>query len=116
MQHRDNVILKKINSELSLALDMLCGVSFNDFDENEVLKRAVCMTVINIGELVKNLSEELRKEHSHIPWKFIAGFRDVAAHKYQTLKMKDVYKIVFEDFPELKSNIDKILSSEALSN
>lgn len=108
MQHRDKIILSKISDELSLALDMLDGIDFAGFDKNEMMKRAVCMTVINIGELVKNLSDDLRKEYSHIPWKFIAGFRDVAAHKYQTLKMKDVYKTVKEDFPELRDNIGKI--------
>ena len=108
MQHRDRIILNKISDELLLALDMLDQIDFDGFDKNEMMKRAVCMTVINIGELVKNLSDDLRREHAHIPWKFIAGFRDVAAHKYQTLKMKDVYKTVKEDFPELRENIGKI--------
>ncbi len=115
MQHRDKIILTKISDELSLALDMLQGVEFDVFDKSEIVKRAICMTVINIGELVKNLSDQLRKEHGHIPWKFIAGFRDVAAHKYQTLKMKDVYKTVIEDFPELKKSIGEILNTQEIN-
>lgn len=35
----------------------------------------------NIWELVKSITEETRKESSQIPWKAIAGMRDVAAHK-----------------------------------
>ncbi|MBQ6697478.1 MAG: hypothetical protein IJN09_00340 [Oscillospiraceae bacterium] len=53
MQHRDRIILDKISDELSLALDMLGELNFDSFDKNEMMKRAVCMTVINIGELVK---------------------------------------------------------------
>ena len=68
------------------------------------------MTVINIGELVKSLTVEIRTEHNSIPWKSIAGFRDITAHKYQTLKMGDVYKTVSDDFPVLKENIQKILN------
>ncbi len=49
------------------------------------------MTVINIGELVKNITDETRKKYTKIPWKAIAGIRDIAAHKYQTLRMEDVY-------------------------
>ncbi len=109
MQHRDKIVLLKIASELDIALDMIKDMSFNAFDENEILKRAVCMTVINIGELVKSLSEEFRLEHKAIPWKSIAGFRDIAAHKYQTLHMQDVYITVTNDFPELKENITKII-------
>ena len=114
MQHRDKTILLKVNDELSIALKMLSTCDFEEFSKNEILKRAICMTVINIGELIKNLSEDIRKEYPQIPWKSIAGFRDIAAHKYQKLKMKDVYITVKEDFPVLKRNIEDILKKTEL--
>ena len=77
-----------------------------------MLKRAICMTVINIGELIKNLSENCRREYPAVPWKAIAGFRDIAAHKYQTLRMEDVYETVFADFPALRQKIIQILNQE----
>ena len=110
MQRRDELILRKIVGEISVAFDMLQESDFEKFNSNEMMKRAICMTVINIGELVKNLSDDLRTKYNHIPWKYISGFRDIAAHKYQTLKMNDVYKTVIEDFPELKKNINGILN------
>ena len=79
------------------------------FRQNQMLMRAVGMTVINIGEPVKNLSDETRQAYPHIPWKAIAGFRDIAAHKYQTLRMEDVYETVVTDFPSLKEQIEKTL-------
>lgn len=75
---------------------------------DEILKRAVCMTVINIGELVKNLSDSCRKTYPAVPWKAISGFRDIAAHKYQTLRMEDVYETVTVDFPKLHNEISRI--------
>ena len=77
---------------------------------DEKLKRALGMTVINIGELVKNVTEETRKEHSNIPWKVIAGMRDITAHKYQTLRMEEVFKTVKDDFPELRIELENILN------
>ena len=109
MQHRDKTILTKIISELNIALDMITGKDFDTFDADEILKRAVCMTVINIGELVKALTDEFRAEYKNVPWKSIAGFRDIAAHKYQTLHMQDVYYTVINDFPKLKIDIEQIL-------
>lgn len=109
MQHRDIIIMSKIISEINIALDMTDNKSFDIFNSDEILKRAVCMTVINIGELVKSLSSEVRQQHSEIPWKAIAGFRDIAAHKYQTPHMADVYKTVTEDFAVLKNNINNII-------
>ena len=109
MEHRDEVILKKILSEIKMAKDMMGNCTLEAFNDNEMLKRAVCMTVINIGELVKNLSDQCRRTHKGIPWKEIAGFRDIAAHKYQTLRMEDVYETVIADFPALARQIKKII-------
>ena len=60
MEHRDEVILRKVLSEIDIAENMMGDHSLAEFSDNEMLKRAVCMTVINIGELVKNLSESPR--------------------------------------------------------
>ena len=109
MEHRDTIILKKVMSEISIAQKMLGEISYTEFESNELLKRAICMTVINIGELVKNLSDEFRLNHRYVPWKEIAGFRDIAAHKYQTLRMEDVYETVTVDFPTLYSQLEDIL-------
>lgn len=109
MVHRDEVILKKVLDEICVAQSMAGDCAYPEFAKNEMLKRAVCMTVINIGELVKNLSEGCRRDNPAIPWKAIAGFRDIAAHKYQTLKMEDVYETVKSDFPTLYRQIENIL-------
>lgn len=111
MKRRDQIILKKVLSEIDIAKQMMEPYSLPKFQENEMLKRAVCMTVINIGELVKNLSDSFRKSYPAIPWKAIAGFRDIAAHKYQTLRMDDVYETVTVDFPDLYTKIRQILDS-----
>ena len=110
MNRRDEIILRKVLSELDVARIMLNGSSLQNFLYNEMLKRAVCMTVINVGELVRNLTEECRLSHPEGAWKEIAGFRDIAAHKYQTLRMEDVYETAVTDFPDLRQKIAKILA------
>ena len=109
MERRDRTILEKVLSEISVAWEMMDGCSLEQFMQNEMLMRAISMTVINIGELVKNLSEETRQAHPAVPWKLIAGLRDITAHKYQTLRMEDVYETVAADFPSLKEQIEKML-------
>ena len=110
MEHRDAIILRKVMSEILIAQKMLGNSSYAEFESNELLKRAICMTVINIGELVKNLSDDFKRDHRAVPWKEIAGFRDIAAHKYQTLRMEDVYETVTADFPALYSQLESILA------
>mgnify|MGYP000981601831 CR=1 FL=1 len=110
MNHRDKQIIVKILNEINVANDILQDKPFSEFNVNEILKRAICMTLINIGELVKNITEETKLANKQIPWKEIAGFRDVAAHKYQTLRMDDVYYTATVDLPSLKTDIERIIN------
>jgi uncharacterized protein with HEPN domain len=71
--------------------------------------RACAMTLINIGELVKNLTEEVRLANKDIPWKAIAGMRDITAHKYQTLNMGDVWVTIVDEIPKVKEKIINII-------
>ena len=56
MNRRDKVIMRKIIDEATMITQMLTGICDSDFLEDEVKQRAVCMALINIGELVKNLT------------------------------------------------------------
>ena len=112
MQRKDIIILRKVLSEICICFEMLGNASQDEFLSDEKLKRAVAMTVINIGELVKNITDDTRSAYRQVPWKQIAGMRDFAAHKYQTLRMEDVYNTVKMDFLALQSQLNEILKSE----
>lgn len=108
MNERDQQILIRLRGEVRLVSQMLDGFDLQSFLGDERTKRAVCMTLINIGELVKNLSDEFRMAHNHIPWRAISGLRDITAHKYQTLRMEDVWLTATRDIPQLKNELDTI--------
>lgn len=45
MQHRDKIVLQKVISEIDIGTGLLGDATLSEFAENELLKRAVCMTV-----------------------------------------------------------------------
>ena len=110
MDRRDRILLRKIYDEANVIAYLIDGFSCETFVNDEKTKRAVCMTLINIGELVKLVSDEIRKNNSAIPWRSIAGLRDVAAHGYMTLHMEDIWETVSVDVPALKQQVGEILS------
>ncbi len=112
MQHRDIIVLKKVIDEIDIAEQMLNDVSMEVFLKDEVLKRAVSMTIINIGELIKNVTDDTRKKYKEINWKDAAGMRDITAHRYQTLRMEDVYNSAIIDYPQMKDKLQNILKNE----
>ena len=100
MRLRDKTILKKICSEIDVATKILGNTSLENFLTNETVKRAVAMTAINIGELVKSLTPELKSANNHISWKEAAALRNVAAHKYEALEISQVYDTVINPTPK----------------
>ena len=93
-------------------MNFMAEKEISEFLEDEMVKRAIGMTVINIGELVKNVTDEIRTKHKNVPWKQVAGFRDITAHKYQTLRMDDVYMTIKVNFPELRNSLLEILKDD----
>jgi uncharacterized protein with HEPN domain len=110
MSNRDYRVVIKMLQEIEVIENLIDDFSSEKFLADERTKRAVCMTLINIGELTKSLTEGLRKSYDHIPWRAIAGMRDVTAHKYQTLKMGDVWTTLINDIPKLKNQLNDILN------
>lgn len=53
MNNRDLQLLNKIIKEIDIAIAMINDFSESAFLNDEKIKRATCMTLINIGELVK---------------------------------------------------------------
>ena len=108
MDRRNMQIIKKIKFEINVIIKIVDGIDYDFFSSDEKTKRAVCMTFINIGELVKNLTDDFREKHSHVRWRDIAGLRDIAAHRYQTLRTEDIWETIKQDIPILYEQISAI--------
>lgn len=81
------------------------GISRDDFMANSQVQDAVLRRLEIIGEGVKGIGEEVRSKYPAIPWKEIAGLRDVLIHGYFGVKLERVWKVIEEDLPELKRNL-----------
>ena len=112
MRHRDRIVLLKIIEAIETGLKVFDDTSLEEFLKDDGMKLSMSMTIIRVGELVKTLSEEIRQKNSQVLWRDIAGFRDVAAHKYDILDFQRLYFSIKNELPELKTQIEKILESE----
>ena len=61
-----------------------------------------------VGEAVKNIPDFFRSKYPNVPWKDIAGFRDILTHAYFGIIQERVWKILKENLPILKEQIIKI--------
>ncbi|MDR2854932.1 MAG: DUF86 domain-containing protein [Methanomicrobiales archaeon] len=109
MNERDENLLYFIQEECELLLEMAEGCDVQTFLDSKMMQHAVSMALIHIGESVKSLSEDLKKQNSGIEWRFIAGLRDIAAHNYGIVQMERIWDVVTEDAPELLEQVKSIL-------
>lgn len=85
------------------------GLNEDDFSTNGQAQDAVIRRIEIIGEATKNLPNDLRKEYADVPWKEIAGMRDIITHEYFGINIKRVWNIIKEDLPPFKEQIAKII-------
>ena len=78
------------------------------FYGNRQVQDAVLRRLEIIGEAVKNVDEDFRGRYPEIPWKKIAGLRDVLIHEYFGVSLKRVWRVIKIDLVDLKSNISRI--------
>ncbi len=68
-----------------------------------------------IGEATKNISKDLRDSYSEVPWRRVAGLRDVLIHNYMGVDLNAVWGITQANLPALKEQILMILNDRGYS-
>jgi uncharacterized protein with HEPN domain len=83
---------------------------FKDFQKDDKTKFAVIRALEIIGEATKHIPEEVRIKHPEVPWKEMAGMRDVLAHDYFGIDEETVWLTAKYKTPQLIPSIKKILT------
>lgn len=113
MKNRDVIILRKI-LEYCKQAEEACNMFENDYNKFmtvSVFQNACCMCVLQIGELCKLLSMELRNKEKDIPWKDWCGIRDIFAHQYSNLDFQSTWATIQTDLPELAREVRRMLDA-----
>lgn len=103
-------ILKHMQEDAEDIQSFIQGCDYARFVSEPMIRKAVCMSLINIGELTKSLSTAYKARHPEIPWRNIAGLRDVTAHKYHTLNLDVIWAVATIEIPKLKAFISRALN------
>lgn len=86
------------------------GDNYSKFEENNIYQNAILTPVTQIGELVKKLPVDFREKYNQIPWKNIAGMRDIVVHNYETIDKLILWNVAKEETDKIKEFCKKVLN------
>lgn len=73
---------------------------------------AILLQLTIVGEAAKRVSEEFRTSYPEVPWRRVAGFRDVVVHDYFKVDLEEVWRIVQGDVPTLIQLIEPLVPKD----
>ena len=101
--------LRDIVDAMGKAQQFVKNLSYKEFKEDDKTVFAVVRALEIVGEATKNIPNDIRNDHPQIPWKDMAGMRDVLIHDYFGADVETVWLTVTEKIPQVKPMIEKIL-------
>ena len=110
MLTKDQYCLESIIESIDRIFDYTSGFrSADDFNNDHLKFDATLMNFVVIGEMAGKLSEDFKNGISDIDWVKIKGFRNIIAHDYFGIDAEEVWQIIKNKLPVLKSEINRLL-------
>lgn len=105
----DIVFLQDILDSIIQIEKYVQNVSETEFENNLEKQDAVIRRLEIIGEAVKGVSQELRNQTPNLPWREMAGMRDVVIHQYFGVSIRLIWRVTQKEIPILKLSIIEII-------
>lgn len=103
------VYLEDILSSIHKIEKYTKGILYQEFAKNDLLIDGVVRNLEIIGEAVKRIPTEIKKQHQNIEWKKIAGLRDILIHEYSGINIKIIWDVIINKIPTLKVAINEMI-------
>ncbi len=109
MKKNLKILLFDILDSIEKIEEYIKDITEDKFFNNLQTQDAVVRRIEIIGEAVKSLPISFKEKYSDIPWRKIAGTRDVVIHNYSDVDVVLVWEIAKREIPVLKKQIFELL-------
>jgi uncharacterized protein with HEPN domain len=78
------------------------------FEASRLVQDAVIRNLQTLTESSQRLSDEIKDTEPQIPWRELAGFRNVIVHGYLGVDLGAVWLVVEQDLPALSQALNRM--------
>ncbi|GHV40770.1 antitoxin [Clostridia bacterium] len=104
--------MRRYCEDVNLAI-LRFGNSFETFIGDTDYFNSVSMSIMQIGELSKGLSDEFKNStRAQMPWGIIRGMRNRFAHGYDTMDEGEIWKTATKDIPILLNFCNSVIERQ----
>lgn len=90
MQNKEIRSLQKMIEYIEKSIKYIEGYTYEEFIKDNKTVDATVFNISQIGELVKNISEETKSQYTNIEWNMIKGLRNRIIHDYEGINLKSI--------------------------
>ncbi len=109
MKSKDRIIIQKIIGYIDDIEKYVDGMQAREFLDDKKTITACAFSVSQIGELVKDITEETMNTYTNIPWNSIRGMRNRIVHDYENVDLSVLWGTIKESLPELKEKLKDVI-------
>jgi uncharacterized protein with HEPN domain len=82
-------------------------------EHEELFFDAIQYNLVCIGEAVRQISSDLKQEHSNIPWRLVAGMRNRLTHEYFQVSREQVETVISDHLDPFVDQCEKLAAQLA---
>lgn len=112
MKSKEFISLQKMIEYIDRAILYSKDYTFESFSSDIKTIDATVFAISQIGELVKNISDETMEKYPEIEWRMIKGLRNRIVHNYEGINLKNIWYVIENDLNVLKEEIQKVIKNE----
>ena len=100
MSERDmSAFIGHVVMAMRFVADFIDGMTLDDFLADRKTRDAVIRNCEVIGEAIKHVPDDYRRQHPDVDWSGLAGLRDVLIHQYFGVDYIALWNIVAQECP-----------------
>jgi uncharacterized protein with HEPN domain len=107
---KDRQSILDVIDSIQLIFSYTENINWDDVDIQ--VQDAIIRRFTIIGEATKRLSMECRNRYPDIPWKKMAGLRDIVVHNYDDVDLDIIRDVIEIELPGILTSLQIIIAKD----